>query len=85
MLNYTKKTKQGYQIIAKGRAGFFGTIIVGVREIGEHKNYFVATGYSEENGNWAQGHYTGRIITTLELFMNYIEYLDYINYKNEEA
>lgn len=84
-MKYTKRTKQNYNIIAKGSAGFFGTIIIGVREIGTHKDYFVATGYSEEYGNWAQGHYTGSITATLELFMNYVEYVDFINYKNEEA
>lgn len=84
-MKYEKTTKQGYKIIAKGFAGIFGIIIIAERTIGDHKDYVMATGYSNQYGDWGQGHYTSRITSAIEYFGAYAEYIDWIEYKREEA
>lgn len=79
-MKYTKTTKQGYKIIARGFNERYGIIIIAERKFENRKDYVVGTFYNEKEGTWGQGHYMTLIATALELFslttitINWIEY-----------
>lgn len=82
-MNYETKTKQGHKIIAKGFNGNYGKVILAERNYGDHKDYVVATGYTEMYGDWNQGHYLTNIRNAIETFIDYAWYIHEINYKEE--